>query len=292
MTPPGTILLKGWPFDLAATLSSGQVFHWHELNGGYAGLIGDEAVFITQPAPDRLECPPGMEEMVTSYLGLDHDMEAIAASFPGNDAALEQAISWCPGLRLVRQPKWECLATFITSSLKQVPHIRRISLTLRERFGRQLSAPGVPLQFTYPSPEALASAGEAALRECGLGYRAAFLHRTARDVAEGRIDLEGINAMADADALAALCQLHGVGEKIASCALLFGWERHGAFPIDVWIERALRELYFSRRRNVTTRKIRDFAWKHFGPARGYAQQFLFHWARLTDCGRKPGPAVK
>jgi N-glycosylase/DNA lyase len=280
------IALPDWPFSLAATLGSGQVFHWHEWEGGYAGLIGTEAVYLRQPDPHTLLCSAGMTEKARHYLGLDHDLPAIAATFPAGDAVLERAIAWCPGLRLIRQPHWECLATFITSSLKQVPHIRRISLTLRERFGKAVTAAGLPPQFAYPTPGALAAAGEAALRECGLGYRAPFLHRAAQALANGSMDPHAVAALPDAEALAALCSLHGVGEKIASCALLFAWERHGAFPIDVWIERALRDLYFPKRRTVTARRIREFAGKHFGPHRGYAQQFLFHWARLTDCGRK------
>ena len=278
--------LSGWPFDLASTLNSGQAFHWHEWEGGFTGLIGEEPVFIAQPEAGTLLCSRGMAEAVRSYLGLDHDMNRIADTFPSSDAVLARAIEWCPGLRLLRQPRWECLATFITSSLKQVPHIRRISLTLRERFGQPVKARGLPLLHTYPSPAALAAAGEAALRECSLGYRAPFLHRAATAIASGEVDTEAIALMPDTEAMGALCTLHGVGEKIASCALLFGWERHGAFPIDVWIERALRNLYFTRRRRLSTRYVRDFAWGHFGPNRGYAQQFLFHWARLTDCGKK------
>ena len=279
--------LTGWPFDLAATLHSGQTFHWQECHSGFAGLIGDEPVFLSQPDPVTLLCSSGMARTAHRYLGLDHNMDAIAATFPGTDAILRHAIEWCPGLRILRQPRWECLATFITSSLKQVPHIRRISLTLRKRFGQPVAAPGLPLMYTYPTPTALAAAGEAALRECGLGYRAAFLHRAAVAISNGDVDLDAIASLPDAEARAALCGLHGVGEKIASCALLFAWERHGAFPIDVWIERALRDLYFPRRRKFTARHVRDFAWKHFGPNRGCAQQFLFHWARLTDCGKRP-----
>lgn len=268
------------------TLQSGQVFHWHEWNGGFAGLIGGEPVFIAQPAPDLLQCSPGMAEKARVYLGLDHDLPAIAATFPQGDAVLERAVAWCPGLRVLRQPHWECLATFITSALKQVSHIRRMSLALRERFGRPIAGPGLPLQYSYPDPAALAAAGEAALRECGLGFRASYLHRAAVDFMEGKLDFEVLSTLPDADALQSLCSLFGVGEKIASCALLFAWERHGAFPIDVWIERALRDLYFPRRRSISARAVREFAHRHFGPNRGYAQQFLFHWARMTDCGRK------
>jgi N-glycosylase/DNA lyase len=284
-----SIELPEWPFDLEATLNSGQVFHWHAWRRGMAGLIGDEPVFLKQTSRFELLCPRGKEGLVRHYLGLDHDLAAITRAFPSADPCLTRALSWCPGLRLLRQPRWECLATFITSSLKQVTHIRQMSLTLRKRFGRPVEGRGLPLQHSYPSPEVIAEAGEVALRECGLGYRAAFLHRAAVEIANGRVDLEAISSLSDGAALKALGSLHGVGEKIASCALLFAWERYGVFPIDVWIERVLRELYFPRRRKLSTRQIRAFAWKHFGPQRGYAQQFLFHWARMTSCGTKACP---
>ena len=276
----------GWPFDLEATLGSGQVFHWQAVNGGHAGALGDVPVFVRQVRPDAVGCTAGAGELVRSYLGLDADMAALTASFPREDAALARAMAWCPGLRIIRQPAWECLATFITSSLKQVPHIRAISLRLRERFGRRLELPGLPAVHAYPSATVLAEAGEVALRDCGLGYRAAFLHRTAVEVAEGRFSLEAVAALDDDDALAALCTLPGVGEKIASCTLLFGYGRGAAFPIDVWIERVLRQLYFPRARKLTPERLRVFARRHFGPHRGWAQQYLFHWARLTDCGAR------
>ena len=281
MPSTDTIALTGWPFNLAATLNSGQVFHWHSHESGWAGLVGDVPVWIAQPAPDQLQCTGGRADLVNKYLGLDHDLTALAATFPANDEPLQQAMAWCPGLRILQQPPWECLATFITSSLKQVPHIRKISLTLRERFGHAVQISGLPAQWTYPRPAALAEAGEAALRECGLGYRAAFLHRTACDVAEGRFDLPGIAALPDDAARAALCKLHGVGEKIANCALLFGWQRLAAFPVDVWVERVLRQLYFSSDPSIKAKTLRDFARTHFGPAGGYAQQFLFHHARMS-----------
>jgi N-glycosylase/DNA lyase len=280
------IPLSGWPFDLAATLGSGQVFHWNSWNGGWVGAIGNEAVFLRQSGPLLLECSAGKSAVVRHYLGLDDDMKAIVADFRADDVALHRAVSWCPGLRMIRQPVWECLATFITSSLKQVPQIRAISLRLRERLGAAVQEPGLPVVWSYPGPEAVVAAGEALLRECGLGYRAAFLHRSAAAVAEGSCDLGLVAGLGDAEAGQALCRLHGVGDKVAACVLLFGYGRSGAFPIDVWIERVLRELYFPRARKLTAARLDRFAWKQFGARRGIAQQFLFHWARLTDCGRR------
>lgn len=269
-------------FDLAATLGSGQVFHWHRAGDAFIGLAGDLPLVVSQPGPGRLRASAGRAELVRRYFALDHDLEQIRRTLPRRDAHLRRALKFAPGLRIVRQPRWECLATFITSSLKQVAHIRQISLLMRRRFGSHVATiRGVDL-FSYPTPRAVADAGEPALRACGLGYRARFLHQTAALIAHGAFDLEAVAGLDDAAALERLCELPGVGPKIAQCSLLFAWERLGLFPIDVWIERALRELYFAGTpRPPSPKALRDFAWRHFGPYRGYAQQWLFHHARTS-----------
>lgn len=267
-------------FDLAATLGSGQVFHWLPHAGGFTGLIDRTPVRLRQDGPEAIQASAGTEAAVAHYLALDHDLDAITATFPPEDEALARAVAHAPGLRLIRQPPWECLATFITSSLKQVAHISQISHTLRRRFGEPVAWDG-PALHTYPGPEALARAGEAALRECGLGYRAKYLAETARLVADNRLDLGFLTdpSVPDDAALAALQRAPGVGPKVAACVLLFAGQRLGFFPIDVWIERTLRDAYFPRRRTFPTGFLARFAHRHFGPHRGYAQQFLFHHAR-------------
>jgi len=283
--PPATTVVPVHRFDLAATLGSGQVFHWRPEHGGFCGLIDRTPVFLRQDESGRLQVTPGAEAAAAAYLALDHDLDAIVASFPADDAALARAVAYAPGLRLIRQPAWECLATFITSSLKQVPHISRISHTLREKYG-ELVPLGDRLLHAYPSAEVVARAGETALRQCGLGYRAGFLAATARLVADGTLDLSFLTdpAVSDADALARLTTAPGVGPKVASCVLLFAGQRLGFFPIDVWIERTLRERYFPRRRKFPAGFLARFAHRHFGPYRGYAQQFLFHHARTAGAG--------
>jgi N-glycosylase/DNA lyase len=164
--------------------------------------------------------------------------------------------------------------------MKQVAHIAQISHTLRQRYGRRLVFGG-RVVYAYPEPSALAALEEADLRACAPGYRAANLLASARLVAEGRVDLGVIAGLPDAEAQMELRRLPGVGEKVANCALLFGFERLKAFPVDVWIERVIRERYFAKKRKVTPALIRAFCAKAFGPYGGYAQQYLFHHARLT-----------
>ena len=279
-----TEILTDNAFDLQETLNSGQVFHWEEceMEGvtGFAGCIADEANWIAQPDKNRLLLLSDREESIQRYLGLDHDWKTIRSTFPPGDEFLNEAIAFSPGIRLIHQPLWECLATFITSSLKQVAHIRAISLTLRREFGEPRQLPGSPSKFfTYPSPETLAAVGEDQLRQCALGYRAKSLQLAARAIADGDLDLDRVANESDtAKARDMLTQLHGVGEKIANCVLLFGCGRWETFPIDVWIERVLRRAY---RKRIKGEKLQKWAENHFGPNAGYAQQYLFHFARKT-----------
>ncbi len=270
-------------FSLVDTLKSGQLFHWEAYSlgevAGFAGCIGDHPPsFVAQLESGVLVTLPGDRERVIRYFGLDHSLDKIQATFPSNDPVLAAAMAYCPGIRIVRQPMWECLATFITSSLKQVTHIRAMSMTLRERYGER-HAMGERFFYAYPKPSVLAAVGETALRECSLGYRAKSLHRAAETIAGGGIDLSAIERETSIEvARNTLMQLHGVGEKIANCALLFGAGRWEAFPIDVWIERILRELY---RKRLKGAKLQAWALKYFGANAGYAQQYLFHFARKT-----------
>lgn len=261
-------------FDLGLTLNCGQVFHWQKRGTGWVGMIGAEACYAEQRGEELL-VTRGMEEKAARYFALDHQLGEIVGSFP-RDAAMDAAVAACRGMRVIRQPAWECVATFITSAQKAVPHITQISHALRRKFGRPVMWEGETL-YAYPEPAALAGLEEEELRACALGYRAKNLLRTAQMVAGGEFDLEAVSAMDDESARAELCRLAGVGVKVANCALLFTYERLASVPIDVWIARVLRESY--RKRRSSPAALREFAARYFGPYAGYAQQYLFHHAR-------------
>jgi N-glycosylase/DNA lyase len=277
-------------FDLEKTLDSGQVFHWEKVGKGFVGTIGDLPVCIEQRG--EVLCAKvasgssrslgrdaqDAHSTISSYFALDHSLAEICASFP-DDPAMNAARLFCRGLRIIRQPKWECLATFICSSMKQVAHIRQISLALRRRFGDRRKI-GDHVVYTFPPAQRIARATENDLHECALGYRAKNLLTTARFVTSGECDLESWLALSDPDLREKLCSLPGVGAKIANCVMLFAYERLRAFPIDVWIERVLKQQYFPRKK-VTEPRLREFSETYFGEHGGYAQQYLFHHARMV-----------
>jgi N-glycosylase/DNA lyase len=277
-------------FDLVRTLDSGQVFHWENCGAGHVGAIDAKAVYVEQRRGGLFFCGATAKALAT-YFSLDHPLAEICRAFP-KDPAMMAARDFCQGLRIIRQPRWECLATFITSSMKQVAHIRQISHTLRKRYGQRLSIFDREIS-TFPPARRIAELTEQELRACALGYRAKNLLATARLVANGEAKLEQWNSLSDDALRAHLCDLPGVGAKVANCVMLFAYERLRAFPIDVWIERVLKQKYFPRRRKVTAPQLRAFCETYFGEHGGYAQQYLFHHARKGGCATKtavtPGP---
>jgi N-glycosylase/DNA lyase len=292
------IIFRVRDYDLAATLNSGQVFRWRQNENSWTGVIGKNFARLTQTDGGILaETSSPIEQLdwLRDFLQIKTDLDAVLKTFP-NDEPMRDAILACRGLRLLRQEPWECLASFILSSTKQIVQIRQIVALLCERFGEpaKFCSGGLrPSQLlaneessavthrrynSFPTPQRLAAATEKDLRACKMGFRAPNLLAAARQIAEGKFDLEKIRRLDYAEARAELMKLRGVGGKIADCVLLFAYGFDSAFPVDVWIERALQRLYFPRRR-ASEPRLRRFAATHFGPHAGYAQQYLFHYMR-------------
>jgi N-glycosylase/DNA lyase len=192
-------------------------------------------------------------------------------------------------LRLLRQEQWECLASFILSSTKQIVQIQQIVAVLCERFGAPVVVPaGSDPWFAFPSAKRLAECTESELRECKMGFRAPYLLAAAKMVDGGELDLQALENRTAAEARTELIKVPGVGRKIADCVLLFAYGFQEAFPIDVWVMKALRELYFPKRRVKPPRLI-AFSETYFGPNAGYAQQYLFHYMRTQSGRAKSSP---
>jgi N-glycosylase/DNA lyase len=287
-------------YDLASTLDSGQVFRWKQNGDSWEGIVGKHFVRLTQTHEGiraQTALPVEGWQWLRDFLQTETNLAAVLKTFP-DDEPMRRAVAACRGLRVLRQEPWECLASFILSSTKQIVQIRQIVSLLCERFGEPCSGvsaerrklfeieesgflpkaatPALPV--TFPTPQRLAALSEAQLRACKMGFRAPNLLAAARQIAEGKLDLEKVRSLPLAEARAELMKLKGVGGKIADCVLLFAYGFDSAFPVDVWVERALQQLYFPRRR-ANEKRLRHFAATHFGPHAGYAQQYLFHYMR-------------
>ncbi len=268
-------------YDLGATLTSGQAFRWHREDRRWVGIIGNRWVRLSLTgACLTAETPEPVEDWtwLIDYLQLNLDLSAVLKTFPP-DPPLRAALVACRGLRLLRQDPWECLASFILSSTKQIIQIQQIISLLCQRYGTAATVPpGHPAAYAFPTAERLAQLPEADLRACKMGFRAPFLLQAARSIARGELDLPALQVLPLEKGRAELLKLEGVGRKIADCVLLFAFGHQAAFPVDVWIMKVLRHFYFPNRQ-VSLRELQQFSESHFGPHAGYAQQYLFHYAR-------------
>ena len=197
-----------------------------------------------------------------------------------------------PGLRVLRQDPWECLIAYICSANSNIETIHRNMERLSDEFGEPLTLPnpnspsplrervGVRVKGTeeetitrntFPKPVDLAEAGEAELRRLKLGFRAPYVHQAAIAVAERRLDLDHLVAAPYPESKAELMALKGIGDKIADCIALMSLEKMEAFPIDVWVRRALADWYFPGQKTPTNRVLLEWAQGLLRALRGIRQ---------------------
>lgn len=264
---------------LAETLAGGQAFRWHCRDGIWTGQWAQHVIQLRLDADGALQWRDAVNASadaapLLAYLAGGVDFAALRDSLPWrSDAALAAALDDWPGLRLLRQPFGETLLAFLCSSTKRIAQIAIMMETMAARLGETL--PGG--YQALPGWPALHEAGEAALRACGLGYRARFVAGTADFLQKHPGWLEEVEALPYPVAKARLLELPGVGEKIADCVLLFGAGRFEAFPVDTWIIKVMQRLYGLN--GWKPEQIAAFGRAHFGPFAGYAQQVLFAGSR-------------
>ena len=259
------------PFNLQETFECGQCFRWLPGDdGSYTGVVGQNVITLRADGDDLLVAgldQAEAEQRLIPYLALDEDYAAIQEQFRRN-AQLAQAVDYARGIRVLRQDEWEMLVSFIISQRKSIPAIRRAVELLSERFGERLGSDSEGPVYAFPTAEALCCAGEQALQECGLGYRTRYVLHAAQQAAEGTLDLKKLASLPDEALFARLMELDGVGKKVANCVCLFGYGRVGRVPVDVWIERLIRDEFAGQD-----------PFPQFGLEAGIVQQYLFFYKR-------------
>lgn len=276
------VLRQDQPFDLDLTLSCGQAFRWEQTDGWWRGVADGRAVRIRQDG-NLLAFAGADEEFVRDYFRLDQDLPAILASID-RDPTIGAAIRECRGLRLVRQPPWECLASYLCATNTNIPAVKRRVALMAERYGRAIEGP-FGRAYAFPEPEALAEVPRADVWDCKLGYRTDYVCEAAGYAAEHPDWAEQIAALPFEEARQALMQLKGIGPKAADCVLLFAFGFFEAFPVDVWIRRIVGETYLPGLTGKSCtpaeyERIRRFSRDYFGEYAGYAQEYLY-------CARGP-----
>jgi N-glycosylase/DNA lyase len=279
-------------FDLQSTLESGQSYLWWRADGrDFEDARGDGWYLTTtratgEPAVLRVRQRDGRIEWASTVdagpilrerLRLDDDLPAIRAA-TADDDLVEAAYDAYRGMRLVREPPFGALVSFICSAQMRVSRIHGMQQSLRAAFGTPVTLDG-ETHYAYPTPGALAAASEAELRDLNLGYRAPYVRRTAEMVARGEADPTDAAGLPYEQAREHLTQFVGVGEKVADCVLLFSLGFLEAVPLDTWIRKTIAEYYPDCDRGAyaeTSRAIRE---QFGGEYAGYAQTYVFHFLR-------------
>lgn len=268
------IKIKVTDFNLEATMDSGQVFGFTKnRDGSYQGVLAGQQVHFSQKK-NWLEVTPDIsQDIVSLYFDLHRDLRPLY-DLMEKDEKLKSLPERLRGLRLIRQDPWQGLACFILSSNNNIKRIQGIWKNLLQYYQKRRK--DGPMGF--PSAGEVASSHEGVLRELGLGYRAPFLWASARFIASNPGYLQVIEEASYSEALERVIAFPGIGPKVADCVLLYAFQKYEAFPVDVWILRAMRKLYFNDRK-ISEKRVHQFAQKRWGSNAGYIQQYIFHAVR-------------
>ena len=279
-------------YNLTETLHSGQAFRWNKNeipsrsdNIWHEGVINGIRVRLTQSDKSiRTIFPESSQHLKTllpDYLAIDHDLQTFYSEF-SSDKHMAAPIKDYRGLHILRQDPWECLIAFICSANNNIPRIKSLMDKISEACGNQYTDT-LGKYYAFPTPKQLNDFGEQSLRNLGLGFRAKYVSKASAMVHLGDIDLPYLRTVDYHNALTELVKIPGVGDKVANCVLLFSLEKLESFPVDVWINRVMRETYMKDAGlELPNNSIREWAQSKFGIYAGYINQYLFHSRRLTS----------
>jgi len=264
------------PLDLDLTLGCGQTFRWRRADdGSWSGPINDQLVKLNcEDGRLVAEVQPGTrgcDEAIWQYLRGDDDLQSILSELGRRDPVIAGGLGRFSGLRLVKMEPWECVLSYILATNANIPRIAGMIDTVSRTYGERITGD----VYAFPTPSDMSGATRKALAACGLGYRAEYVHSLIRTI-DNR-SLERMKALDYERLRNVLMEVQGVGPKVSDCVALFGFGKLGAFPVDVWIRRALNRLYEI---DGSYETLRRFAAERFGRYAGFAQEYLYHNERI------------
>lgn len=263
-------------FNLNDIFSCGQCFRFNRINNCdniYSGVAFSKYLKIEQTNDSLIlynTTKEDFENIWQNFFDLSTNYSQIIDSF-SDDEHLYTAAKAYPGIRILRQEMWETLLSFIISQNNNIPRIKGIIENISKKCGKPIGEFDGQMRYSFPSPEAIYNAGVDEIFALKTGFRAKYIFDAAKKVSLNEINLEDILKMNTQDAMQELMKIKGVGPKVALCTLLFGFGKHDAFPVDVWVKKVLSK-YYSQKPSV-----------HFeGQNAGIAQQYLFYYERCIN----------
>ena len=255
------------------TINSGQVFLWKKIDSKWYGVNGKKILILKEKLDVK-------SKDIHNFFRFDDDFQGIKKQL-SKDRIMKKAINNFPGMRILRQDPFQCYISFIVSSNSNIPNIQTRLQKLSQKFGEKKIVDKNEF-FLFPEPEKLANASINEIAKCGLGYRTKYVKKAAIAINKGMIDFSSLKKQDYQEARDSLCQVFGIGKKVADCILLFSLDKLEAVPLDRWVLRILQK-YYSKEFQISTKTITEKTYDelhnkivdHFGEYAGYGQQFLF-----------------
>ena len=271
--------MQKFTIDVENSINSGQVFLWKKNETNWYGVNGQDILQI-----DKNGKIDSYQNLEADFFRESDDIEKIIKSI-SKDKTVKMAVKKYQGLRILRQDPFQCLISFIVSSNSNIPKIKYCLENISKKFGKKTKFQNQEF-FLFPKPEKLAKASISEITDCGVGYRAKFIKEAAKMMVSKKIDFEYLKKCNYQEAKESICQIPGVGNKVADCIMLFSLDKLEAVPLDRWIIRIL-EKYYLKKFEIATKTVTEKQYNilhekivnHFGPYAGYAQQFLFKMER-------------
>lgn len=294
------ILKDAKNFNIKQVFECGQCFRWERTeSGSYIGVAFGKVIELAQEGHDVIIYNTNKEDFENiwvDYFDLERDYSKVKEALSW-DETLKSAVEFGYGIRILNQDPFEILISFIISARNSIPSIKKTVKKICERWGEKIEYKGNEY-YTFPTPQAIKDATLEEIQETGASFRSKYIVDTIKKVNEAievkediklnpskyderpeilDFDLEYIKSLGDDECHIALQKFMGVGAKVADCIMLFSMTKHSAFPVDVWVKRAMIHFYVAP--DVSLNKMRVFARDKFGALSGMAQQYLFYYAR-------------
>lgn len=274
-------------FEPKHIFECGQCFRWdEEVDGSYTGVAFGKILNVKKDGNDIIFSNTDLKdfnEVWTDYFDLNTDYGEIKNKL-SDDPILKEAISFGHGIRILNQDVWEVLISFILSARNSIPMIKRSINLLSERYGEYIGEYNGRKYYSFPKANVLDKLSVEELQECKTSFRAKYIISAATIVSSGQIDIYKLKNLSTEDARKELMLFSGVGPKVSDCIMLFSMKKHDAFPIDVWVKRIME--YFYLQKDTDLKDIQEYAQSKFGEYAGYAQQYLFYYAREQGIGNR------
>lgn len=270
-------------FNIMEILECGQCFRFEKKGELFYTIVAYKRVLNIQQFEDRVEFYPcnkeDFEKIWINYFDLNTNYDEIKKELEKDDI-VKKAIKYADGIRILNQEPWECLISFIISQNNRIPMIKQVIKNISEKYGEKDGE-----NFLFPNLEQLRKATPEELRECKTGFRDKYILDAIEKIYENKVDFSKYNQYTTEQAKENLLLIKGVGTKVADCVLLFSLNKKDVFPTDVWVKRVMEYFYFNEK-DTSIKEIHKFAEEKWGKLAGYAQQYLFYYARSEKIGIK------